>query len=116
MIVSGRMSTVVVATPDVVGARMAGPGIRAWNIARQMAKVAPTTLVAKVEGEVWVPASAGTARAEARAHTRIVDKDSAEARDAMHDAAAAVDTIWSRGASRPATGAGLHADVGHPSP
>ena len=87
MIVSGRMSTVVVATPDVVGARMAGPGIRAWNIARQMAKVAPTTLVAKVEGEVWVPASAGTARAEARAHTRIVDKDSAEARDAMHDAA-----------------------------
>ncbi|HEY8713056.1 MAG TPA: glycosyltransferase, partial [Thermoanaerobaculia bacterium] len=32
-------------------------------------------------------ASAGTARAEARAHTRIVDKDSAEARDAMHDAA-----------------------------
>ena len=50
MIVSGRMSTVVVATPDVVGARMAGPGIRAWNIAREMAKVAPTTLVAKVEG------------------------------------------------------------------
>jgi glycosyltransferase involved in cell wall biosynthesis len=66
------MSTVVVATPDVVGARMAGPGIRAWNIARQMAKVAPTTLVAKLEGGVWP----GT-----------VDRDSAEAREAIGDAA-----------------------------
>ena len=65
------MSTVVVATPDVVGARMAGPGIRAWNLARQMAKVAPTTLVAKVEGALWP----GT-----------VDKDSPEAGDAIRDA------------------------------
>lgn len=66
------MSTVVVATPDVVGARMAGPGIRAWNLARQMAKVAPTTLVAKIEGETWP----GT-----------LDRDSAAARDAINDAA-----------------------------
>jgi glycosyltransferase involved in cell wall biosynthesis len=77
MIVSGRMSTVVVATPDVVGARMAGPGIRAWNIARQMAKVAPTTLVAKVEGEVWT----------ANDRVAVVDKDSGEARDAIRNAA-----------------------------
>jgi glycosyltransferase involved in cell wall biosynthesis len=46
------MSTVVVATPDVVGKRMAGPGIRAWNVARQLAKVAPTTLIAKVEDSI----------------------------------------------------------------
>ena len=49
MIVSPRMSTVVVSTPDVVGKRMAGPGIRAWNLARQLATIAPTTLIAKLE-------------------------------------------------------------------
>lgn len=73
------MSTVVVATPDVVGARMAGPGIRAWNIARQMARVADTTLVAKVEGPL--PDSSPTSR------LRLTDRDSAAARDAIRDAA-----------------------------
>src|SRR6476661_2956406 len=65
------MSTVVVATPDVVGKRMAGPGIRAWNLARELAKVAPTTLIAKIE----------------EPFEGVVARGSAEARDAMHDAA-----------------------------
>src|SRR2546423_10276618 len=38
---------VVVATPDVVGERMAGPGIRATYFAREIAKVANVTLVAR---------------------------------------------------------------------
>jgi len=37
---------VVVATPDVVGERMAGPGIRATYFAREIAKVANVTLIA----------------------------------------------------------------------
>ena len=60
------MSTVVVATPDVVGARMAGPGIRAWNLARQIARVAPTTLIAKLE-------------TPPRADVTMIDRGSAEA-------------------------------------
>jgi glycosyltransferase involved in cell wall biosynthesis len=40
---------VVVSTPDVVGARMAGPGIRAFHFAEELAKHFETTLVAKVE-------------------------------------------------------------------
>ena len=44
------MSTIVVATPDVVGERMAGPAIRAWHLAQELTKLAPTTLLAKVEG------------------------------------------------------------------
>jgi glycosyltransferase involved in cell wall biosynthesis len=44
------MFHVLVHTPDVVGERMAGPGIRAWHIARELAKFVPTTLVAKSEG------------------------------------------------------------------
>ncbi|HEX2832997.1 MAG TPA: glycosyltransferase [Thermoanaerobaculia bacterium] len=44
------MFRVLVHTPDVVGDRMAGPGIRAWHIARELAKHVPTTLVAKSEG------------------------------------------------------------------
>src|SRR6266540_1893527 len=69
------MSTVVVATPDVVGARMAGPGIRAWHLARELAKVAPTTLIAKVEDAHGLNGPA------------ILDRESAEARDALRDAA-----------------------------
>ena len=75
------MSTVVVATPDVVGARMAGPGIRAWNIARQMAKVAPTTLVAK-----WEDGHRPDSSLSSQLRMTIVDKDSAEARDAINKA------------------------------
>ena len=40
---------IVVTTPDVVGERMAGPGIRAWNLARQLSGVAETVLIAKSE-------------------------------------------------------------------
>lgn len=40
---------VVVFTPDVVGERMAGPGIRAWHLARQLAQSFSTTLVAQLE-------------------------------------------------------------------
>ena len=42
---------VVVHTPDVVGERMAGPGIRAWHLALELARHFPTTLVAKTEGK-----------------------------------------------------------------
>ncbi|HVG22675.1 MAG TPA: glycosyltransferase [Thermoanaerobaculia bacterium] len=45
------MFQVVVHTPDVVGDRMAGPGIRAWHFARVLARHVPTTLIAKCEGE-----------------------------------------------------------------
>lgn len=41
------MARIVVVTPDVVGERMAGPGIRAWNLARQLSSVAGTALIAK---------------------------------------------------------------------
>ena len=40
------MSSVVVFTPDVVGERMAGPGIRAYYFARELAKHFPTSLIA----------------------------------------------------------------------
>lgn len=46
------MFSVVVHTPDVVGERMAGPGIRAWHLARAISAVAPVTLVARIEGEL----------------------------------------------------------------
>lgn len=41
---------VTVHTPDVVGERMAGPGIRAWHLAAELAKHFQTTLVARREG------------------------------------------------------------------
>jgi len=39
--------SVVIATPDVVGERMAGPGIRAWHLAEELKKHFPTTLMAR---------------------------------------------------------------------
>src|SRR5205085_9524832 len=47
----GRFAHVRVAvhTPDVVGERMAGPGIRAWHLADELSKHFPTTLVARRE-------------------------------------------------------------------
>src|SRR5436190_13928406 len=42
----GSVFPVVVATPDVVGERMAGPGIRAWHLAEELRKHFPTTLIA----------------------------------------------------------------------
>ena len=47
---------VVVHTPDVVGERMAGPGIRAWHLAGELARHFDTTLVCKREGDL--PSSA----------------------------------------------------------
>ena len=44
------MSRIVVATPDVVGEKMAGPAIRAWHLARELSHAGPVTLIAKVEG------------------------------------------------------------------
>ena len=44
------MFNVVVHTPDVVGDRMAGPGIRAWHLSRELARHFATTLIAKCEG------------------------------------------------------------------
>jgi glycosyltransferase involved in cell wall biosynthesis len=41
------MKRVVVATPDVVGRRMAGPGIRAFALARELSKEFDTTLIAR---------------------------------------------------------------------
>ena len=40
---------VAVHTPDVVGERMAGPGIRASHLAEELGKHFPTTLVARRE-------------------------------------------------------------------
>jgi len=39
--------SVVIATPDVVGERMAGPGIRAFHFAEELGKHFPTTLMAQ---------------------------------------------------------------------
>jgi glycosyltransferase involved in cell wall biosynthesis len=65
---------VVVATPDVVGTRMAGPGIRAWQLARTLAAHFDTTLVARREGEL--PAG----------NIPSFDRESDEAREAMRAA------------------------------
>jgi glycosyltransferase involved in cell wall biosynthesis len=44
----GRFSVAIV-TPDAVGARMAGPGIRAWHLARELKKHVAATLIARGE-------------------------------------------------------------------
>lgn len=41
---------IVVHTADVAGERMAGPGIRAWYLARELSKIAPVALVAQIDG------------------------------------------------------------------
>jgi len=65
------MFQVVVHTPDVVGDRMAGPGIRAWHLARELSKHFPTTLVAKCQGnEAEWPISTEASRITARAVMR----------------------------------------------
>lgn len=71
---------VVVHTPDVVGERMAGPGIRAWHLASELAKHFPTTLIAKSEGAV----ASSDSRAGGLA---ILTYGSSEARAALRDAA-----------------------------
>lgn len=42
---------VVIITPDVVGARMAGPGIRAWHFARELRKRFDVALIATFQDE-----------------------------------------------------------------
>ena len=70
------MSGVVVHTPDVVGERMAGPGIRAWHVAGELAKHFPTTLICKREGAL-----------PGRPAFRVAERGSAEAMAAMKEAA-----------------------------
>jgi glycosyltransferase involved in cell wall biosynthesis len=53
------MFNVVVHTPDVVGERMAGPGIRAWHLARELARHVPVTLIAKSEERAEWPGEGG---------------------------------------------------------
>ncbi len=69
------MLRVVVHTPDVVGERMAGPGIRAWHFAGELSKHFEVTLVARLEGK---PPEV--------AQFSLVAKGSNEAKRALHDA------------------------------
>jgi Glycosyltransferase len=66
---------VVVHTPDVVGERMAGPGIRAWHLAGELAKHFATTLVCKREGAL-----------PSLAEFRVAPRGSAEALVAIRSA------------------------------
>jgi glycosyltransferase involved in cell wall biosynthesis len=62
---------VLVVTYDIVGPRMAGPGIRAWEFARALAAHCPTTLAAPAP----VPASApGFAVAEISGDFRVLHR------------------------------------------
>jgi glycosyltransferase involved in cell wall biosynthesis len=65
--------TVLFHTPDVAGERMAGPGIRAWQLARVLSKHWPVTLVAKSDG---APPS----------DVAFLEHGSAEAREAIRNA------------------------------
>ncbi len=56
------MFSVVIATPDVVGERMAGPGIRAWHFSEELSKHFPTTLIAQFEGAAGVQWKSRVAR------------------------------------------------------
>ena len=67
---------VVVSTPDVVGERMAGPGIRAWHLARELARHMPATLVAKLDNVESLGATGAN----------VVARDSDAAVRALHDA------------------------------
>lgn len=67
------MFNVVVQTPDVVGDRMAGPGIRAWHLAAELAKHVPTRLIARSEGS-------------APSDVTLIEHGSSEAREALRDA------------------------------
>ncbi len=55
------MFHVVIHTPDVVGERMAGPGIRAFHLASELEKHFTTTLIARREGSGGI--ASGTAEA-----------------------------------------------------
>jgi glycosyltransferase involved in cell wall biosynthesis len=81
------MFGVVVHTPDVVGERMAGPGIRAWHLAGELAKHFATTLVCKREGELPVDWVSGLEHGHAEgSDLRIAARGGAEALVAMRSA------------------------------
>jgi len=70
------MFGVAVHTPDVVGERMAGPGIRAWHFAGELAKHFPTILICKREGELpSAPAFRVAARGSAEALVAMKSAD-----------------------------------------
>src|SRR5687767_7567679 len=79
LIPSLSMSSVVVTTPDIVGERMAGPGIRAWHLARELSHHFDTTLIAKSEGS--------TIDGDG---FRIIDREAPQARDAINNASVLV--------------------------
>ncbi|HKS23760.1 MAG TPA: glycosyltransferase [Thermoanaerobaculia bacterium] len=69
------MLRVVVHTPDVVGERMAGPGIRAWHFADELSKHFDVTLVARREGKL-----------PERVPFDVVERGTSEAKDALRAA------------------------------
>lgn len=85
------MISVVVATPDIVGRRMAGPGIRALALAREIGKSFPVTLVARLveagevtEGLATMEWESGEARRAMRAATALVAQPRREVLAARH--------------------------------
>ena len=77
--------TVVVFSPDVVGERMAGPGIRAFFFARELAKRFPVTLIAQLESGIMTAESFRmidrrdpAARAELRRAAVVIGQPSRE--------------------------------------
>lgn len=75
---------VVVHTPDVVGDRMAGPGIRAWHLAAELARHFPTRLIARSEG------SAPDSKERPAAAVTLIEHGSDAAREALRDASVLV--------------------------
>lgn len=49
---NGRMSSILIITPDTVGERMAGPAIRAWEIAKALSSLAEVRLVSTIGATV----------------------------------------------------------------
>jgi glycosyltransferase involved in cell wall biosynthesis len=70
---------VVVVTEDVVGARMAGPGIRAFHFASELSRRFDTTLVARFEGETG-----------SEERFKRTDYDSADGLETIEQAAVAI--------------------------
>jgi glycosyltransferase involved in cell wall biosynthesis len=77
---------VVVHTPDVVGDRMAGPGIRAWHLAREISRHLPVTLIARSESDAPDPEPVLFRQAGSEHSLRFVRHGTVEAREAMRSA------------------------------
>ena len=99
-----EVASVVIATADVVGERMAGPGIRAWHFAMELSRHFPTALVGRLEGRAGVspavigrPARSplesspsetlGECGQDARSPVPLLEWGSRKAHDAMRSAA-----------------------------